>query len=152
MGCGTFSHISYGKTFELVTDHKPLEVIFSPKSKPCAGIERWVLRLQCYSYNVIYRAGKSNIADPLSRLCVQTTQKSFDEDCTQRIVEESLPRAVRLEEIIEYSGVDEEIQKVKLGVYENNWLPEVSMYKIFNTELCVSGEVFLRGTRIVVPK
>ena len=37
----------YGKAFKLITDHKPLEVIYgSCKSKPSAGIERWVLRLK----------------------------------------------------------------------------------------------------------
>ena len=34
-----------GRQFELGTDHKPLEVIYSPKSKPTARIDRWVLRL-----------------------------------------------------------------------------------------------------------
>ena len=29
------------REFELVTDHKPLEIIYSPKSKPNACIERW---------------------------------------------------------------------------------------------------------------
>ena len=37
-----------GREFELVIDHKPLEIIYSPKSKPSARIERWVLRLQPY--------------------------------------------------------------------------------------------------------
>lgn len=32
-----------GSKFELWTDHRPLECIFSPKSKPSARIERWVL-------------------------------------------------------------------------------------------------------------
>lgn len=36
----------FGKEFELISDHKPLEIIFGPKSKPCARIERWVLRPQ----------------------------------------------------------------------------------------------------------
>lgn len=36
----------YGREFDLVTDHKPLEVIFGAHSKPCARIQRWVLRLQ----------------------------------------------------------------------------------------------------------
>lgn len=58
----------FGRSFELVTDHKPLETIFGPKSKPCARIERWVLRLQSYKYTITYQTGKSNIADPLSRL------------------------------------------------------------------------------------
>ncbi|XP_073820661.1 uncharacterized protein [Musca autumnalis] len=43
-----FHYYVYGKLFELVTDHKPLETIFAPRSKPCARMERWVLRLQSY--------------------------------------------------------------------------------------------------------
>lgn len=65
----------YGKRFELVTDHKALEVIYSPRSKPCARIERWVLRLQPYDFRVIHMAGKY-IADPLSRLLGDTTRKT----------------------------------------------------------------------------
>ena len=58
----------YGPCFELLTDHKPLEAIYVPKSKPCARIERWVLRLQPYEFKVIHLPVKNNIADPLSRL------------------------------------------------------------------------------------
>ena len=36
----------YGMKFDLETDHKPLETIYGPRSKPCARIERWVLRMQ----------------------------------------------------------------------------------------------------------
>lgn len=65
----------FGRQFDLITDHKPLEVIFGPRSKPCARIERWVLRIQSYQYNVVYRPGKSNIADPLSRLSITQSRK-----------------------------------------------------------------------------
>ena len=44
----------YGIKFELYTDHKPLETIYSSKSKPCARIERWILRLQPYKFKVKY--------------------------------------------------------------------------------------------------
>ena len=43
----------YGHDFILVTDHKPLEVIYGSKnSKTSARIERWVLRLQPYTFKV----------------------------------------------------------------------------------------------------
>ena len=38
--CEKFHPYFYGTPFELVTDHKPLEVIYGPKSRPCARIER----------------------------------------------------------------------------------------------------------------
>lgn len=61
-----FAIYLYGRTFELETDHKPLEAIFQPTSRPCARVERWVLRLQSFSFVIKYRKGSSNVADPLS--------------------------------------------------------------------------------------
>lgn len=52
-----------GLDLELMTDHKPLEVIFMPISKSSARIERWLLRLQAFRFKVVYQTGKSNIAD-----------------------------------------------------------------------------------------
>ena len=54
LACERFHMYLYGRRFELITDHKPLECIYSARSKPSARIERWVLRLQPYEFNVIY--------------------------------------------------------------------------------------------------
>ena len=47
--------------FELETDHKPLEYIYSQKSKPSTRVERWVLHLQAYDFKIIYRPGRTNV-------------------------------------------------------------------------------------------
>ena len=43
--CERFKMYAIGKEFELETDHKLLEYIYSQKLKPSARVERWVLRL-----------------------------------------------------------------------------------------------------------
>ena len=42
--CERFHVYLYGIEFELYTDHKPLETIYSSRPRPCARIERWILR------------------------------------------------------------------------------------------------------------
>ncbi len=44
----------YGQKFDLITDHKPLEALYGLRSKPCARIERSVLRLQPYDFHVVH--------------------------------------------------------------------------------------------------
>ncbi|XP_037970244.2 uncharacterized protein K02A2.6-like [Plutella xylostella] len=147
-----FNMFLYGKDFELITDHKPLEVIFGEKAKPCARIERWVLRLQSYNFKVNYRPGKTKIADPLSRLCkIATKPKAIFEDHVQAVTESARPVAIPLQEITENSLKDPEIQKVKEGLYKDNWDDNIKGYKIFQNELCFNGDVLLRGTKIVIP-
>ncbi|XP_022836497.1 uncharacterized protein K02A2.6-like [Spodoptera litura] len=143
----------FGKEFDLVTDHKPLEIIFGPKSKPCARIERWILRLQAYTFKVIYKPGKENIADSLSRLCkLKEISHNNSDDYIHQVVEGSRPVAVSLQEITDASKEDTEILKVRQGLYNNQWDEEVKNYKIFQNELCFYDGILLRGTRIVIPK
>jgi len=83
--CERFHMYLYGADFELMTDHKPLECIFSPTSKTCARIERWLLRMQPYRFTVKYIPGPKNIADSLSRLLCPVPQ-SRDENETEEYV------------------------------------------------------------------
>lgn len=44
-----------GITFELETDHRPLETLFSTNSRPTARIERWLLRIQAFKFKVVLK-------------------------------------------------------------------------------------------------
>ena len=57
----------YGRKLTLVTDHKPL-IWFQNSKDPCSRVTRWKLKLAEYDFDVIYKAGKTNVnADALSR-------------------------------------------------------------------------------------
>lgn len=58
----------FGSKFTLVADNNALEIIYAnPCSKPPARIERWMLRLQQYDFEVVHKSGIGNPTDYLSR-------------------------------------------------------------------------------------
>ena len=149
--CERFRFYVLGIHFELISDHKPLEVIYSPKSKPPLRIERWALRLQPFNFTVIYKPGKTNAADALSRLPLPDVPKSnFTEDYVYFIAKSATPVALTTKEIEQQSGIDEELCKVRKAVRTGNW-NEVPDYKHVKDEICIIGCLLLRGQRIIIP-
>ncbi|XP_055714231.1 uncharacterized protein K02A2.6-like [Phlebotomus papatasi] len=146
-----FSIYLIGREFELETDHKPLEIIFKPQSRPCARIERWVLRLQSFRFRVIYKKGSLNVADSLSRLATSKIQETFDveDDNMVRSIVESA--AVDVTEIEEASALDPEFGKLRESVMTGRWTEEVKAYQPFRDELTVTGNILIRGNKLVVP-
>lgn len=146
----------HGKEFVIITDHKTLETIFSPTSKPCARIERWVLRLQAYKYKVIYKPGKSNIADPLSRLLpVTRIVEDFDtgmEKYVHWVVNESVPLALSVSQVKVASENDAVFLEVKRSLRSGTWPKDLNHFKLISEELCLCDGILLRGTRIVIPQ
>ena len=96
--------------FELVTDHKPLQTIYSPTSKPSTRIERWVLRLQPFTFRVRYVPGPQNIAYALSRLPANHlpadyTGETATEESVYTMTTLSAPAAVSIRDI-EHASAD----------------------------------------------
>ncbi|CAK1580282.1 unnamed protein product [Parnassius mnemosyne] len=54
--------------------------------------------------------------------------------------------------IVAYSEKDQEIYKVKIGVYQNDWDDSIKSYKFFENELCFHDSILLRGNKIVIPQ
>lgn len=142
-----------GTRFKLVTDCKPLLYLFKERAKPCARIERWVLRLQCYRYEVEYKPGSENLADAISRLA-KSTPTEFDvasEACIYQIAMADIPDAVTVQEVETESTKDDEIQSVFRSLDTGIWEGSSRQFKPFNTELCKVGHLLLRGDRLVIP-
>ena len=74
----------YGMQFELVTDHKPLLVLFG-ENKPtpslaAARVQRWALFLSAYDYKLSHRKGSLNgNVDCLSRLPRETEPEDISQ-------------------------------------------------------------------------
>ena len=151
--CERFSTYVSGQPFELEADHKPLQHIYSRTSKPCARIERWVLRLQGFDFRVVYRLGNTNFADSLSRLnSVNQLDRREDYDFVRAVVESCVPVALTPKEIEQAPFEDAELRQVRNCVMSGNWECTLPSYAHVKDELSNYGELLLRGTRIVIPK
>ena len=115
----------YGHPFTLIADHKPLEVIYGNRnSKPSARIERWILRLQPYSFNVIKKPGIDNPADYLSRHPAPNSgkkQQVMTEEYVNFITEHSVPKAMTLKGIADATSEDNALKGLRAAIRLNQW-------------------------------
>lgn len=154
-GCERFHMYLYGRKFELLTDHKPLEYIYSKTSRPSARIERWVLRLQPYDYAIKYIPGASNIADSLSRLLSQSAIKSsrnVGEEYVHFVTHNAVPKAMTLQEIEIASRQDKTLQNIQKCINSNNWSTCCKEYRLIQHEVTNYGDILLKNNRIVIPE
>ena len=167
--CEYFHLYVYGKPFLVVTDHKPLVPIYSnPASKPPARIERWTLRLQPYQLTVVYRKGKENPADYMSRhppayTHARSRHEKIAEEFVDHITLLASPKALPLEEIEKATLNDPTLQAVSVAL-QSSWhrasqCPGIktTAFKAFERvkdELTVGANhsVILKGTKIVIPE
>jgi hypothetical protein len=106
-------------------------------------------------FTVKYLPGHLNVADSLSRLTKIGGMKSGSvaEDYANFVAKTAIPRAMNSREIEKASSCEEELKIVQKCIETGNWdSPQCSSYKSVRDELCVVGNVILRGTRIVIPQ
>lgn len=155
--CEHFRHYLLGITFTLVTDHKPLQQILgNSSSKPVPRIERWALRLQSFRFTVMYRPGKANIADPLSRLPgVQSDSAAavnVADEYIRFVAKEAVPVALSWEDIRKASCECEEMKTICRAVTSGDFQACALSYQSLRRELSTCDGVVMRGFRIVIPQ
>ncbi|CAB3991864.1 Retrovirus-related Pol poly from transposon [Paramuricea clavata] len=136
----------FGSEFTLITDHKPLEIIYGQRTaKTSARIERWVLRLQPYTFKIIYKSGASNPADYLSRHPTNESkrkQEKMTEQYINFITQNSVPKAMTLPEIINATNADAALTALHDAIKTNKWdSPIVKPFKAVKNELTSTTHV-----------
>ena len=151
----------YGSSFQVTTDHKPLETIFNnPTCKATARVERLQLRLQPYKTKVVYKPGANNPADYMSRhpdpkQSQASNHLSRVDAYINFVTNNAVPHAVTLQEVKDATAADETLQSLAKVIATQKWHEagrDVSQYQQIKQELSVSNGVILRGTRIIVPE
>lgn len=154
--CEKFHPYIFATKFEILSDHEALKVLYGPRSRPSARIERWVLRMQQYDFKVVHIPGCDNIADALSRLLkTETDCSSYDSDDVyiRFVATSSVPVAMNIKDIEFESGQDDELTQLRDCVNNSRNMKDFpNEYRRIASELCCIGKIVLRGTRIVMPK
>ncbi len=157
-------HLVGAPPVTFVTDHKPLEAIFHNKRQGSIWSERIKLRHQDIKYKVIWRDGKSNPADYLSRHSTPTemTSKEIQEESGE--LEKLVwfvnfgpyTEAVSLDKIIEHTAKDETLKRLKHAIAKG-YIPAkdkdlLSGYSKMLDRLTMSDEgLLLKDDKIVIP-
>ena len=137
------------------------------KPHPPLRIARWSLRLQPYDLTIVFRPGKDNPADYMSRHPATKDVRSsrgekIAEEYVEFISQTSVPNAITLEEVRAATAKDKILQAVIELCNTGRW-HEVNKYDVdqaalrqfqnVSDELIVNrhGNLLLRNTRIVMP-
>ena len=162
-GVKHFHQYIYGRSFTIVSDHRPLMHLLSPsKATPAmasARLQRWALLLGAYDYKIAYKAGEKHCnADALSRLPLPTTPSQVPTPPeTIQLMEHLSMGPVSVAQIQQMTDRHPVLAQVKRFV-QYGWpnqmdqeLEELKPYWRRREELSLHDGCLLWGGRVVVP-
>ena len=104
---------------------------------------------------MIHRSGRENIADPFWRLLHRKVEPDNHQRCTEEYIRfvavSATPTALTTREIEKVSAEDEELKEVRKAIATGRF-EKCRQYMTVAGELCVIGQLVLRGTRIIIPR
>ena len=138
--------------FDVIVDHMPLTFIFDAKNRRSPRVERWQIKLQGYSFDVIYKKGSKNIAYFISRIHANNIEgnSKVTERHVNFVTNNAVPYSMSINEIIQESLKDDTITRIKHALCSNKWDGCKNCHK-FAHELCESNDLLLRLNKIFIP-
>ena len=111
-----------------------------------------MLRLQSFNFTIVYKPGKYNIADPLSRRTTTSLSDTAETDQYIKFVaSQATPTSLTPGDIEVASSKDPIVQQVRKAVTTGTKAQAPADYKHIFEELSVVGFMVLRGCRILIP-
>jgi len=99
-------------------------VLGANSKPPSARIERWLLYLQQFQYNLTHIRGKDNAADVLSLLPVGTThdhETQATEEFAYSVICEAVPAALVPKEVEIASDKEPTLKRLRQAVMTDDW-------------------------------
>jgi hypothetical protein len=158
-GLKRFHQFLYGRSFCIITDHKPLLQLLGPDSpvpvQAAARLQRWALILSAYKYTLEYRSTHRHAdADSMSRLPLAQPWDPQSENMDCFFFESDTASNVTHELIKKNTSVDPVLSKV-FRFTMTGWPsvvdPSLVPYKTRKDELSVELGCVLWGSRVIVP-
>ena len=160
-GIKKFHQYLFGRSFQLITDHKPLTTILGPKNGipplAAARLQRWALMLASYQYEIKFRPTTSHMnADCLSRLPVSYSSLS---DCSSISavfnIHQIAALPVTAKQIALATQHDPVLSRVlhftRVGWPQHHSQDELQPYWTKRLELTVEEGCLLWGIRVIIP-
>ena len=155
-GVSKFHSYLLGNVFTLITDHKPLVMLFGEHADlpemASARIRRWALKLAAYQYEIRYRRTEEmGNADALSR-CPLPDPTSSQEENLVLLVDDGLFDAKKIALLTSRDPVlSRTMNFVQKGGWPQHPDPELSVFAGKRLELSVCCGVLMWGHRVIIP-
>ena len=159
-GLKRFRQYLYGRSFVILTDHRPLLSLFGPKNPvpahAAARLQRWALILASYNYNIEYRSTSAHAdADSMCRLPLPQTWSPKCENVECYFLEPEIVTTLTSQMIQKETRVDPVLSQVYSFII-GGWPtvvvdPSFAPFKSKRDELTTQQGCILWGTRLVVP-
>lgn len=161
--CEHFHEFLYGQRFLVNNDHKPLKTIVTkPIAKAPPRIQRFLMRLQKYDFEIAYTQGKlMHVADTLSRAALtNNTPEISDKEINFFVhsIMSSIPISdKRQQQLTTETANDETLQKLKQQImigwpqHRHNLHPCLHPYFNYRSDLTCHKGLVMKGQQIVIP-
>ena len=151
----------YGQTVTVETGHKPLESLFKkPLSLVPPRIQRMMLKVQKYGFEVIYKPGKDMyITDTLSRKLLKTVEPQENLQEYTVFVIDKFPVSQEIMSRIRHESENDTVLIRPKEIILKGWPeikqdrdPSIMSFWNYRDELSYLDGLLLKSERIIIPK